>query len=273
MSDAAAARAMERNLAAVFDALIRTMPGAESYAGDDLCWTLTHVAFAVFNSIIGARLDVRAATAQIEAAKARAERNGVPVLWWIASGDTPPDLPQRLTDEGFAYAATLPGMSLDLRGAPKGGAAAGDVADVELRVVSDERDARAWCDVFAAGFGFPKTIGDEFLPLANHSARNPDAAYRNYLLAWRAEPVATASAMLTGDVAGIYNVATLPHARRRGFGGMLTAHVARDAADRGASLAVLQSSQAGLNVYRALGFRDRGNFEQFIFTPQGSSVD
>lgn len=271
MSDEAIVRAMERNLAAVFDLLIRTMPGAESYEGDDVCWTLTQVAFAVFNSIIAAKLDARAATAEIEAAKARAERNGVPVLWWVTSGDTPADLAMRLTDAEFAYAATLPGMSLDLRDAPPAGAAADDEG-VELRVVSDERDARTWCDVFAAGFGFPKTIGDEFLALTSVSARDPDAAYRSYLLAWRGEPVATASAMLTGDVAGIYNVATLPHARRRGFGGMLTAHAARDARARGASLAVLQSSEAGLRVYRALGFRERCSFEQFIFTPQGSSL-
>jgi ribosomal protein S18 acetylase RimI-like enzyme len=77
--------------------------------------------------------------------------------------------------------------------------------------------------------------------------------------------------MLTGDVAGIYNVATLPHARRRGFGGALTAHAVRDARKRGASVAVLQSSEAGLRVYQALGFRERCRFEQFIFTPQRSS--
>lgn len=163
-------------------------------------------------------------------------------------------------------------MSLDLRDAPEGGSAARDAADVEVRVVSDERAARTWCDVFAAGFGFPTEIGDEFLALANQSARDPGAAYRNYLLGWRGEPVATASAMLTGDVAGIYNVATLPHARRRGFGGLLTAHAARDAAGRGASLAVLQSSEAGFRLYRALGFRAHCSFEQFLFTPQGSSV-
>lgn len=94
MSDAAIARAMQRNLAAALDALVRTMPGAESYEGSELCLTLTRVAFAVFNSIIAGRLDARAATEAIEAAKTRAERNGVPVLWWIASSDTPPDLAQ-----------------------------------------------------------------------------------------------------------------------------------------------------------------------------------
>jgi ribosomal protein S18 acetylase RimI-like enzyme len=256
--------AMQRNLVAVFDALVRTRPGAEFYEGSELCWTLTRVAFAVFNSIFAARLDASTAGPQIEAAKTRAARNGVPVLWWIASGDTPADLAQRLTHAGFAYAATLPGMSLDLRDVPQSEAAIGDVT---IETVASERAARTWCDVFARGFGFPKAIGDEFLALTIESAGDNGAAYRSYLLSWRGEPVAAASAMLTGDVVGIYNVATLPHARRRGFGGFLTSHAARDARNRGASVAVLQSSEAGLRVYRALGFRERCSFEQFIFTP------
>lgn len=250
LSDAAAVRAMQRNLVAVFDALVRAMPGAESYEGDELCWTLTRVAFAVFNSVFAARLDAATAEEAIEAAKARALRNDVPVLWWTAPGDTPADLAQRLTDAGFAYAATLPGMSLNLSIGLQDGAGAGDLEDVTIAAVNDKRSARAWCDVFAGGFGFPKAIGNEFLPLAIESARDHDSPYRNYLLSWRGEVVATASTMLTEDVAGIYNVATLPHARRRG-----------------ASVAVLQASEAGLNVYRALGFVERGSSQQFIFTP------
>jgi ribosomal protein S18 acetylase RimI-like enzyme len=263
-------RAMQRNIVAVFGKLVRSMAGAQLYEGDELSWTLTKVPFAVFNSIVAARLDAATAGDQIEAAKARAECNGVPVLWWIASGDTPADLAQRLTQAGFAYAATLPGMSLDLTDLPPD-APAGALDDVTIAGVSDDRAARIWCDVFARGFGFPKAIGEEFLPLAIDSAGERDAAYRNYVLSWRGEAVATASAMLTGEVAGIYNVATLPHARRRGFGGALTAHAVREARNRGASVAVLQSSEAGLRVYQALGFRERCRFEQFIFTPQGST--
>src|SRR5579862_5927507 len=265
LSDAAAVSAMQRNLVAVFEALVRAMPGADSYQGSELCWTLTRVAFAVFNSIFAARLDAATAGEQIDAAKARAQRNGVPILWWTAPGDTPADLAQRLTDAGFAYAVTLPAMTLDLSRIPQNGAIVNGLDDVTIAAVDDERSARTWCDVFAGGFGFPKPIGDEFLPLTIESARDPNAPYRNYLLSWRGETVATASTMLTGDVGGIYNVATLPHVRRRGLGALLTAHAARDARSRGASVAVLQSSEAGLRVYRALGFREHGSFEQFIF--------
>jgi len=263
---------MQGNLVAAFNAFVRSMQGAESYESDELCWTLTHVAFAVFNSILAARLDASTAGAEIEAAKARAERNGVPVLWWIASGDTPADLAQRLTHAGFAYAATMPGMSLNLSDVPQNEAGTGGLGDVAIEIVSDDRAARTWCDVFVQGFGFPKAIGDEFFAIAVESSRDPEAAYQNYMLSWRGQAVATASTMLTGDVAGIYNVATLPHARRRGFGGALTAHALREARNRGATFAVLQSSEAGLHVYRALGFRERCSFEQFIFTPHGDAI-
>jgi ribosomal protein S18 acetylase RimI-like enzyme len=269
LSDGAAVRAMQRNLVAVFGDLVQTMPGAEYYRGSELCWTLTRVAFAVFNSMFAARLSPATAGEQIAAAKTRAQRNGVPVLWWIAPGDTPTDLAHRLTDAGFAYAATLPGMSMDLRDLPRSAVPSG-LEDVTIAAVTDERGARTWCDVFAGGFGFPKAIGDEFLPLTIASTLQADAPYQSYLLSWRGEAVATASTMLSDAVAGIYNVATLPHARRKGFGAMLTAHAARNARDRGASLGVLQASEAGLGVYRTLGFIERGDFEQYIFTPQDS---
>jgi len=35
LSDAAAVSAMQRNLVAVFEALVRAMPGADSYQGSD----------------------------------------------------------------------------------------------------------------------------------------------------------------------------------------------------------------------------------------------
>ena len=60
--------------------------------------------------------------------------------------------------------------------------------------------------------------------------------------------------MLDGIVA-IYNVATVPAARRRGAGAAVTAAAMADAQVDGARWAILETSEMGRSVYERLGFR------------------
>jgi GNAT superfamily N-acetyltransferase len=77
------------------------------------------------------------------------------------------------------------------------------------------------------------------------------------------ENVATAMAFdLDGDC-GVYDVGTLEHARRRGFGTAVTLAVLYDAADRGCRTASLQSSPMAERVYAGIGFRDLGRIVEY----------
>jgi ribosomal protein S18 acetylase RimI-like enzyme len=83
------------------------------------------------------------------------------------------------------------------------------------------------------------------------------------------EDVAAALGFDFGDDRGIYNVGTLPHARRRGLGTALTALLLHEAADRGCRTASLQSTPMGERVYAAVGFRDLGRILEYV--PAGSA--
>jgi ribosomal protein S18 acetylase RimI-like enzyme len=63
---------------------------------------------------------------------------------------------------------------------------------------------------------------------------------------------------------GIYNVGTLPHARRRGLGTALTALHLHDARDRGCTSASLQATPVAEGIYRAVGFRNLGRFIEYV---------
>ena len=90
------------------------------------------------------------------------------------------------------------------------------------------------------------------------------AAYRVLVARLRGENVATAMAFdLAGDC-GIYNVTTLEHARRRGFGTALTAIHLHDALARGCETASLQSTEVAERVYMAAGFRDLGRILEYV---------
>lgn len=59
---------------------------------------------------------------------------------------------------------------------------------------------------------------------------------------------------------GIYNVVTVPHARRRGLGTALTALHLHEARDRGCTTASLQATEMSERLYAAVGFQDLGRF-------------
>ena len=69
------------------------------------------------------------------------------------------------------------------------------------------------------------------------------------------EPCCVGLGALTEGHVGVYNVATLPPFRRRGFGAAVTARAVADGARAGARTAYLQSSPMGYSVYERLGFR------------------
>jgi ribosomal protein S18 acetylase RimI-like enzyme len=78
------------------------------------------------------------------------------------------------------------------------------------------------------------------------------------------ENVATAIAYDHDGDCGVFNMGTLPGARRRGLGTALaTLHVHR-ARERGCETASLQSTEIAERVYAGVGFRDLGRFIEYV---------
>lgn len=78
------------------------------------------------------------------------------------------------------------------------------------------------------------------------------------------EPVVSAAVNQAAGAVGIYSVATMPAYRGRGYAEALMRHAVQDLRNRGAAgPIVLQSSPAGLELYRKLGFSRTTRF--FIY--------
>jgi GNAT superfamily N-acetyltransferase len=78
------------------------------------------------------------------------------------------------------------------------------------------------------------------------------------------ESVSTAIAFHHDGDCGIYDVATLEHARKRGLATALIAHHLHDARAGGCLTASVQSTPAGESVYAAVGFRDLGLILEYV---------
>ena len=75
---------------------------------------------------------------------------------------------------------------------------------------------------------------------------------------------ATAMAFDCDGDCGIFNVSTLPHARRRGLGSALTVMHLHLAIERGCRTASLQSTAMADGVYASIGFRDLGRILEYV---------
>jgi ribosomal protein S18 acetylase RimI-like enzyme len=82
-----------------------------------------------------------------------------------------------------------------------------------------------------------------------------DADVRLFVGSLDGRPVGTSIAIRTGDVCGVYNVATVSEARRRGVGGALTWAAVAASSEWGCDTVVLQSTEMARSLYGAMGFR------------------
>jgi ribosomal protein S18 acetylase RimI-like enzyme len=72
---------------------------------------------------------------------------------------------------------------------------------------------------------------------------------------------------VSGSTVGLYNITTLPTARRRGIGFAVTATLVNAALERGATAVVLHASDDGLPVYERLGFETVCEVPQYVWLP------
>jgi N-acetylglutamate synthase len=128
--------------------------------------------------------------------------------------------------------------------------------------VLDPEQAAVHAAVAAAGFQAPV---EAFIGLMT-PAMLERPGVRAYLGRVDGEPVATGVGVSLRNQVGIFNVATLPGHRRRGYGAAITARAVCDALDARAQWAWLQSTADGYRVYEKLGFRTLEAWEYWIAT-------
>lgn len=238
--------AINQNLFDVWRTLAGACEGGELAEEDELLFVSFGIPVVQLNAVFVTAKPV-AAEATLERAREFFGSRGLPYLVRAPEG-VARVLEPAARRAGMAELDPLPGMVLDPLPAtappvPEGlairSARAGEptMADYQ-RVLSQGFEVPpGLAEIFAAGAA---VAGGRIQPLVGYLDD---------------EAVACSAVFLTGRVAGLYNVATGPGRRRRGFGQALT-WAAIDAGRRaGAGVAVLQSTPSGEPVYRKMGFR------------------
>jgi ribosomal protein S18 acetylase RimI-like enzyme len=171
-----------------------------------------------------------------------------------------PRLAERLQEEAVARGMTpeepIPLMVLEDPRELATDRAATALSIRELEPVEAPAHAR----LAAAGFQAP---ADPFLQLMTPSVLAVPGT-RCYIGEVDGEPVTTGLGVTLGSFVGIFNVATPPAHRRRGYGAAVTARAVADGVAAGAAWAWLQSSAAGFQVYDRLGFRTTEDWQCWL---------
>lgn len=134
-----------------------------------------------------------------------------------------------------------------------------------VTTVSDEQGREAYKRVFSKGFDMTLPTAQGFIEIM---LSLPESLH---VVAWLGgAPVGIGSLVCAGGVAGVYNVATTPEARRQGVAVAVMNALHNHALTVGYPGTALASSEMGLPLYQRLGYRADGF--QYAYVPLGVPV-
>jgi ribosomal protein S18 acetylase RimI-like enzyme len=180
-------------------------------------------------------------------------RHRIPFQWWLTAGMEPAGLREALAGLGMQTWGGSTSMTLDFAGWEPHYAPPMPGLDLRRATTPDDaRDAlRIICDVF-------------YLPWeASESWTTDNPAFSVYLARLNGFAVAALTTMAANGVVLLFNVATIPAARRRGIAGNLALLALRDARAAGCAQAALTATPEARRLYQELGFTTCALMEQW----------
>jgi len=256
----AAARAVEGNLICYLQHFGRTRDGrCERESG----WRWVHTGSPLLNRVFDARIASNPERA-VRAALAPFRERAHPVTWMVGPSSYPATLANVLEAHGLRRSTPWVGMTRTLTPADAAQASSYPFAPVD----SADRLA-AWAEVARPAFGLSLTLHDAFVRLFAELLVGERAPFRGLLVldGRGQEALGTGLFYLAEKTAGLYWIAARPERRGQGVGTAVTQRLLSEARAQGATRAVLHATEAGLGLYRRLGFEAACRIELFGWEP------
>lgn len=233
---------------------------AESNNKDGLSWYSTSIPSPVFNSVYITNSTSDEIDMRIEEIKSYYARRKHPILWWVGPLTKPANIAEHLEVHGFKQISNMPGMAIDLNTLKENIHAA---EGLKIELADSKEKLIQWTKAAGKSFGLQKKMVSLITSL--ELSIGFDIPWKRYTAFLDEEPVGASGLLIGKNTAGIYNVAVAPDYRGKGIGTVLTLIPLLDARSIGCSTGVLQSSPMGLNVYKALGFKEYCKISQYCW--------
>lgn len=213
--------------------------------------SFTGIPMPLFNTVILTAAD----PAIVDSALARAAEfiatEGQPVLWRVSPNAASPDVLATLEQAGLRLEFREPALIAALASMPS----PEPVEGLTIETATTPAGRAEWAALACDGFGL---ADDVRAAMSVAESTIPDGEYETqfrYTGYLGGKPVAVSSLVMAGGLAGIYAVATLPEARKRGIGAAMTLHATSEGKAKGADITVLQATDMGRPIYERIGFR------------------
>jgi ribosomal protein S18 acetylase RimI-like enzyme len=251
-----------------FHSLLRLMceytQGFEWVKREDVVYMVCDIPTSIYNRVVSTKFDAANVDDKIGEVSSFYLSKGLPFLWMVGSNDSPCDLPLRLEGSGFVRSGS-PGMAIDLRRLKEPASPSG----FRVEQVQYEEGLLKYSALMPQAFGF-----DELSKKAVTSWIQGVGLCDNlhhYLGYLGDKPVATSSLFYADGVAGLYCVASMPEARGRGLGSLMSAVPLLAAREEGYKVGVLHSTLMAHGVYLRLGFKDYSEIINYSRVESGDS--
>jgi ribosomal protein S18 acetylase RimI-like enzyme len=251
--------ATEVNYIAYFEGFA-CLPRCEFHRDDEITWFIANGPPG--DGVLHTQLSPERAAETIDEVltmlKARVEEG-----WWqVLPSCQPPDLASRLQARGLVKTESRPVMTVDVTMLKD---TASIPTNLHIERVKDVTMLHDWFMASVAGFEADAEIEQVYFDAYAALGFAMDAPFHHYVGYLKGEPVTSSTLLLAAGLAGIYDVSTVPAARRQGFGRAITIAPLLEASSRGYRYAVLQSSEEGYNVYRSFGFETLYTEENYLW--------
>jgi len=233
-------------LIAALRLLASSVPGMyEQQVGPGVFTVVSGLPIATLNGVVTDITDPDATA--IDRAAVGVAALGLP--WSILFRGEPEPAAERVAARyGLTDRSASPLMAYDVTANPVPPPARAEAAARVAAVGPDDHDEYA--AALAAGFEAPLEI---MARLGSAAALGmPGAA--GYVAREDGRAVAAGLGIFLERTCGIFNIATAPEYRGRGYGRAVTSRILADAIARGSELAYLQSSDDGYPLYKSMGF-------------------
>lgn len=184
------------------------------------------------------------------------QNNHEPMAWWIGPSSSSERTSKSLKDAGFVYDELDIGMVCDLTKVP------GDhepAKGLTIRRCKTPREYTDFGQVLTALSSPPDGQIERFYRKIGTISPKDREDLVLFIGYEGKTPVATSCLFVT-SVAGIYDIATRPEKRRRGYGSAMFYQALMAAKKMGLRKGVLQASPDGLNIYKRFGFQETCRF-------------
>lgn len=212
-----------------------------------------------FNQVFNAKLREHP-LAIIESTVDYFKRESLPFSWWLSPDDAPVELPELLAEAGLKLTAKNVGMYMPIADH------AFEQAELRVERVLDATQLQDFATVVLDHMGHTEAAQTyyQWLSMFPFVQNDYEQLYVGYL---DEEPVSVGILTLHSKVAGIHNVVTRPHQRRRGFGTAMMQELLMRAQMAEHSVAVLQAQKDAVNLYEQLGFEPICDFYEYALNP------